>query len=39
MSKKTKYRIKLKIDHSDNKSLVQRGNLTVWLDKNDIDSW
>lgn len=37
MSKKTKYRIKNWSSY--NKSLVQRGGLTVWLDKNSINSW
>lgn len=37
MSKKTKYRIKNWSSY--NKSLVQRGSLTVWFDKNIINSW
>jgi len=37
MSKEAKYRIKNWSSY--NKSLVQRSSLTVWFDKNIIDSW
>ena len=37
MSKKAKYRIKNWSSY--NKSLVQRGSLTIWFDKNIIASW
>ncbi len=37
MSKKTKYRINNWSSY--NKSLVQRESITVWFDRNSIDSW